>query len=90
MLLRSGWTYHSDLLDIESKLDLILKKLQDLRLRAWGLENKNKKESSKDDTRDMREKNTNRHRDGEDNIIRRIKIDPPTFDGILDPKIFND
>jgi len=26
----------------------------------------------------------------EDDIIRRMKIDPPTFDGILDLKIFSD
>jgi len=52
MLFRSGSTHHSDLLDMESKLNLILKELQDLKLR--GLENKNK-ESSRDDNRDRRE-----------------------------------
>ena len=36
------------------------------------------------------EENTSRRRDGEDDIIRRIKIDPLTFNGILDPKIFSD
>ena len=39
-------------------------------------------------TRDRREENTNRHKDGEDDIIRRIKIDSLTFDGIIDPKKF--
>ena len=34
--------------------------------------------------------NTDRRRDGEDDIIRRIKIDSPTFDCIFDPKIFID
>jgi len=34
--------------------------------------------------------NTNKSRDGENDIIRRIKIDPPTFDSILSPKIFSD
>jgi len=38
---------------------------------------------------DIRE-NTNRHRDGEVDIIRRIKIYTFTFDDILDPKIFSD
>ena len=52
MLFRSGSTHHSNLLDMESKLNLILKELQDLKLR--GLENKNK-ESSRDDNRDRRE-----------------------------------
>jgi len=33
--------------------------------------------------------NTNKRRDGEDNIIHKIKINPPTFDGINDPKIFS-
>ena len=82
MLIRNGLTYHSHLLDIEGKLDLILKELQDLKLRVEVLENKN--ESSRDDTRDKREENTNRHRNGEDDIIRRIKIDPPIFDDMLD------
>jgi len=40
MLLRSGRTYHSDLLDMEDKLDLIIKKLQDLKLTIERLENK--------------------------------------------------
>ena len=74
---------------MESKLDLILKELQDLKLRVDGLENKNK-ENSRNDTRDRREKNTIRRRDGEDDIICRIKIDPPTFDCIFDLKIFSD
>ena len=34
--------------------------------------------------------NTDRRKDGEDNIIRRIKINPPTFNGILNLKIFSD
>ena len=34
--------------------------------------------------------NTDRRRDGEFDIICRIKIDPPTINGILDPKIFSD
>jgi len=86
--MHSGRTYHSDLFNMEDKLYLILKELQDLKLRVEVLENKNK--SSRDDTRARREENTNRHRDVEDDIIRRIKIDPPIFDGILDPEIFID
>jgi len=35
-------------------------------------------------------KSTNRHKDGEDDIICRIKINPPTFNSILDPKNFSD
>ena len=75
---------------MESKVDLILKELQDLKLRVEELENKNKKKNSRDDTRDRREENINRRGDGEDDIICRIKTDPLTFDGILDPKIFSD
>ena len=86
---RSGRTYSPDHLDIESKLDIILKELQDLKLRAEGLENKNK-ENSRDDARNRIVETTDRCRDGEDNIIHKIKIDPLTFDGILDPKIFSD
>jgi len=87
MLLRSGKTYSPDHLDMESKLDLILRELQDLKLRVEGLENKNIRENSRDDTRDRRVKNTDRRRDGEDDIISKIKIDPPTFNGIIDLKI---
>jgi len=36
MLLRSGRTYFSDHLDIEFKIDLILKKLQDLKSKVEG------------------------------------------------------
>ena len=73
---------------MESKLDLILKKLQDLKLRVEKLENKEK--NSRDNTRDSGEENANRRKDGEDDIICRIKINPPTFDSILDPKNFSD
>jgi len=36
MLFRSGRTYHRDHLDMETKLDLILKELQDLKLNVDG------------------------------------------------------
>ena len=72
---------------MESKLDLILKEFQDLKFRVEGLENKNTGETSRDN---RRVENIDRLRDGEDDIIRRIKIDPPTFNDILDPKIFSD
>ena len=85
MLFHSGRIYFPNQLDMKSKLDLILKEFQDLKLIVERLENKNK-ENSKDDTRDKRE-NTNRRRVEEDDIIHRIKIDPLTFDGILDTKI---
>ena len=90
MLFHSGRTFSSDHLDLESKLDLILKELQDLKLRVEGLENMNKEENSRDDTQDRREENTNRCRDGEDDIIHRIKTNLPTFNSILDPKFFSD
>jgi len=35
-------------------------------------------------------KNTDRRRDGDDDIIRKIKIDPLMFNGNLEPKIFSD
>ena len=38
----------------------------------------------------MRRENTGRRRDGENDIIRRIKIDPPTFNCIFNSKIFSD
>jgi len=87
MLLCSGKTYSPDHLDMESKLDLILKELQDLKLRVEGLENKNTGETSRGN---KRVENTDRRRDGEDDVIRRIKIDPPIFNDIIDPKIFSD
>ena len=54
---------------MKTKLDLILRELQDKKLRVERLENKIKEESSRDDSRDKREENTNRHRNGEDDII---------------------
>jgi len=54
---------------MKTKLDLILRELQDKKLRVERLENKIKEESSRDDSRDKREKNTNRHRNGENDII---------------------
>ena len=89
MFFRSGRNYSPDHLDIEAKLDLILKEPQDLKLKVEGLENKNKDKSSRYDTRDRRE-NTHRRRDDEDDITHRIKIDPLTFDGIFHPKTFSD
>jgi len=69
------------------KLDLIVKEIQDLKLRIEVLKIK---KSSRDDTREKREENTNRHRDGEDDIVCRIKIDSPIFDCSLDLKICSD
>jgi len=54
---------------MESKLDLILKELQDLKFRVEGLENKNKEENTRDDIRDRRVEKIDRYRDGEDDII---------------------
>ena len=54
MLLRSCKTYSPDHLDMKAKVDLILKELQDLKLRVEGLKNKNKEKSSRDDTRDKK------------------------------------
>ena len=72
---------------MESKLDLICRELQDLKLRVEGLETR---ENSRDDFQDRRVENIDMRRYGEDDIIRRIKIYPPTFNDILDPKIFSD
>ena len=66
---------------MEAKLDCILKELQDLKLKVKVLENK--RNSSRNDTWDRRKENTNRYKDDEDDIIRKIKIYPLTFDGYL-------
>jgi len=73
---------------MESKLDTILREFQILKLKVEGLENKNSRENLRDDSRDRRMKNTDR--DGEDDIIHRIKIDPSIFNNVLDSKIFRD
>jgi len=39
---------------------------------------------------EIRVKHTAKRRDGEDDTIRRINIDPQTFNGIIDPKFFSD
>jgi len=53
---------------MEAKLDLILKELQDLKLKVEGLESENKEETSRNDLRDDRRENTNRRRDNKDDI----------------------
>jgi len=40
-------------------------------------------------TIEIEERTPNRRRDGEDDIICRIKIDPSIFNGILNIKIFS-
>jgi len=56
---------------MQTKLDLILKELQDLKLRVEASKNKIKRRALEMIV-EIRE-NTNRRRDGEDDIIRRIK-----------------
>jgi len=89
MLIRSCRTYSPDHLDVKVKLDLILKELQDLKLRVDRLESKSKEKTLKN--REIhRENHNNRRRDestsrpriNKDDIICKIKIDPLTFDGI--------
>ena len=58
-----------------------------MKFRVEGLENKNTGETSRDN---KRVENTERRKDREDDIIRKIKIDPLTFNDILDPKIFRE
>ena len=62
MLFHSDRTYFPD----QSKLDLIFKELQDLKLIIGRLENKNKEDNSRDHTRDRRVENTDRRSDRED------------------------
>ena len=90
MLLCSGRTYSLDHLDIETKLDLILKDLQNLKLKVDGLKSKSNERTLENCNDRRRDESTNRFRINEDDIIRRIKIDPLTFDWIFDPKIFSD
>ena len=72
MLLRSVRIYPPKHLNMSTKLNLILKGLQDLKFRVDVLENK--KGSCRDDTIDRRDENTNRRREGKNDITRRIKI----------------
>jgi len=97
MLFHSGRTYSLDHLDINAKLDLILKELQDLNLRVEGLESKsneetleNRKTCRESHNVRIRDKSTSRLKINEDDIIRRIKIDLLTFNCILDRKNFYD
>ena len=89
MLLRRVRTYSLDHLDMEAILDLILKELQDLKLRVDGLKSKYNEKTLENCNDRRRDESTSRPRINEDDIIRRNKIDPPIFDGILDPKIFS-
>ena len=90
MLFRSDRIYHPDHLYIKAKLDLILRKLQNLKLKVEGLGERQKGES-RDDLRDDRgEENTNRRRDDKYAIICQSNIDLPTINDIYDPNFFTD
>jgi len=96
MLLRSGRTYLPNL-NMEAKLNLILKELGDLKLRVDGWKSKYNKETletcvfRRENHNDRRrDESTNMLRINKDAIICRIRIDPLTFDGILGPKVFSD
>jgi len=89
MFFHSGRTYSPDHLDMYATLDLILEELLDLKLRVDGLKSKSN-ERTLENRNDRRDESTSRLRINEDDIICRIKIDPLTFDDILDSKIFSD
>jgi len=71
--------------------------MQDNQLKIEKLENKSNeeitggrgpnRENHKDETWD---ESNSRLRDDDDEIVCRIKIEPPTFDGVYDPKVFSD
>ena len=52
------------------------------------MESKSNEETLKNHN-DRRDESTSKTRINEDDIISKIKIDPPTFNGILNPKIFS-
>jgi len=90
MLFRSGRTYSLDHLDMEAKLDIILKELQNLKVRVDRLKSKSNEKILENCNNRRRDESTCRPRISKDDIICRIKIDPLTFDGIIDPKFFID
>jgi len=90
MLLCSCKTYSPGHLDMKVKLDLILKELQNLKLRVHELKSKFNEKALENRNDKIREDSTSRPRNNEYSIIHKIKIDPPTFNGILDPKLFSD
>jgi len=53
------------------------------------LESKSNEETLENHNDRRRDESTSKTRINEDDIIRKIKIDPPTFNGILNPKIFS-
>jgi len=73
MLLRSGRTYSPDHLDIEAKLDLILKELQNLKIRIDELESKSNERTFENRNERRRDESTRRPRINEDDIIHRIR-----------------
>jgi len=75
---------------MEAKIDLILKELQDLKLRVDGLESKSNEKILENHNDRRRDESTSRPRINEDDILHRIKINPLTFDNIFDPKVFSD
>jgi len=74
---------------MEAKLNLILKELRDLKLRVNGLESKSNERTLENRNDKWRDESISRSKISEDDIIHRIKKDPPTIDDIIDPKIFS-
>jgi len=73
MLFRSGRTYSPDYLDMEAKLNLILKELQDLKLRVDGL-NSNSNERTLENRNDRkRDESISRLRISENDIIHKLR-----------------
>ena len=90
MHLHSGRTYSSDHQDIEAKLDLILKELNNLKFRVDGLKNKSNERTLENRNDRRKDERNSRSKINEDDIILKIKIDSFTFDGIFDLKLFSD
>ena len=75
MILRSGRTYSLDHLDMEAKLDLILKELQDLKFRVDRLESKSNERILENHNDRRKDESTSRTTINEDDIVCLIKKD---------------
>jgi len=69
--------------------------MQDNQLKIKKLENNPNEETSgrrinRENRNDKRNESIHMPRDDDDEIVRRIKVDPPTFDGVHEPNIFSD
>ena len=81
---------------MEEKIGLLFKEFQEVKFRSDKVKQQLNEEATDDyrscrnDSNERRDGSTYRHRDDDDDITHRVKVEAPTFFGVHDPRIFSD